>query len=472
MTTTFELRLRRLPDGTTHADIQLRGANSAAPAQLASAVPIALDSAALRSLHSAPEAYGQLLSAQLFAEPVLREAWLKARAYAASGVLQLRLRLDASADALQALRWELLRDPESDQPIALDERVRLVRDLASADLAPVTIPPRPDLRALVVVASPHGLADYGLTEFDADGEVARARAALGAIPTTILADHPEAAGRATLTDIAAQLRAAPPIVILIAHGQLADGLPRILLERADGAVDPLPGAELVATIARLASRPLLLILGACYSAGSDNSLPTLGPALARAGVPAVIGFQGDLALSTVRTFLPALISELRRDGQIDRALAAARAALGAQRPWWQAMLWLRTDGRLWADEERPATSVGGVSIAGNVGTMQVINVSGGSVGSIIGSQATYGAAPASGLPPAPSADPSAGLRLRLESHRETLTTYLHQLAIAGAANVRPEVMSGIRTARHEIARIKADLRALGVPAADHPDDEG
>lgn len=42
--------------------------------------------------------------------------------------------------------------------------------------------------------------------------------------------------------------------------------------------------------------------------------------------------------------LPTLITELRRDGQIDRALAAARGALGDKRPWWQAELWLRTDG--------------------------------------------------------------------------------------------------------------------------------
>jgi len=40
-----------------------------------------------------------------------------------------------------------------------------------------------------------------------------------------------------------------------------------------------------------------------------------------------------MAMSIVKTMLPALISDLRRAGQIDQALAAARAALGAKRSW-------------------------------------------------------------------------------------------------------------------------------------------
>ncbi|NTU85407.1 MAG: ATP-binding protein, partial [Chloroflexales bacterium] len=72
-----------------------------------------------------------------------------------------------------------------------------------------------------------------------------------------------------------------------------------------------------------------------------------------AGVPAVLGFQGDVAMGTMKVLLPTLISELRRDGQLDQALAAARATLGDKRPWWQAALWLRTDGRLWREKAPP-----------------------------------------------------------------------------------------------------------------------
>ncbi|NTU79106.1 MAG: CHAT domain-containing protein [Chloroflexales bacterium] len=353
--TTVELHIRRLPDASLAADATLTSATSAASSQLATGVPVTLDTTALLSLSGDPAAYGREMSQQLFAAPALRDAWLKARAYAAAGSdLQLRLRLDPAADDLHALRWETLRDPESDQPIALHERVRLVRFLNSADLTPVVIPPRPALRALVVVANPRDLGTFSLAEVDVEGEVARARAALGDIPATILGDTAGAAGRATLASITAQLRQAPPIVILVAHGTLRDGQPVLWLEREDGVADPVPGADFIAAVERLAARPLLLVLASCRSAGGGygDTLSGLGPSLARAGVPAVLGFQGDVAMGTVKALLPALISELRRDGQIDRALAAARAALGEARPWWQAVLWLRVrEGWLW--EEAP-----------------------------------------------------------------------------------------------------------------------
>jgi hypothetical protein len=107
-----------------------------------------------------------------------------------------------------------------------------------------------------------------------------------------------------------------------------------------------------------------------------------------------------VALSTVKILLPALITELRRDGRIDRALAAARVALEAkQRPWWQAVLWLRTDGRLWREEPSASLAVGGIQISGKVGTVQQVTVTGGSVGSIIGSQQNVSPAEPPSQPP-------------------------------------------------------------------------
>ena len=450
------------------ADATLTSAASAAATQLATNAPVVLDPEALRALSHNPTAYGKLLSDQLFADRTLRDAWIKARAFAATGDLQLRLRLDARADDVHALRWETLCDPETDQPIALYERVRLVRALDSADLTPVTIPPRPDLRALVIVSNPYDLAS-GMAEVDVDGEVSRARAALGDVPTTILGDTAGAVGRATLVNIAAQMRDGPHIVVLVAHGTLHDSRPVVWLEHDDGTAHQAPGADVVAAVARIAARPLLLVLASCRSGGggSGDTLSAIGPGLARVGVPAVLGFQGDVAMGTVKMLLPALITELRRDGQIDRAMAAARAALGEQRPWWQAALWLRTDGRLWSEPAPPAPTqpVPGIHVGGNVGTVQVVHVNGGQVGSIIGSQHTYGAPPT-------QADQGVGLRQRLENHRSTLAHYLGQIATLGSANARPEVSAGIREARAEIRRIKAHLRASGQAVDDQMDDEG
>ncbi|RRR65926.1 MAG: CHAT domain-containing protein, partial [Candidatus Viridilinea halotolerans] len=347
--TTLEFIIRRGNDAQLVADATLTSTASVASVRLTDAAPVVLDRIALCALALDPLAYGRQLGAQLFAAPTLRAAWLTARAYAATGTLQLRLCLPQDSAELHALRWECLCDPEDDQPFALHERMRLVRTIPSGDLTPVTLPSRPQLQALVAIANPSNLAAYGMAEVDVDGEAARIREALGSIPTVFLGDHSAAQGRATLTNVISQLRQTPTLVFLVAHGTISDGGPYLCLETEDGQVDWIEGAELTNAIARLTTRPQLIVVASCRSAGSgyDETLNALGPALASIGVPAVLGFQGDVALSTVRRLLPTLISELQRDGQLDRALAAARTALAPQGTWWQAVVWLRTDGRLW-----------------------------------------------------------------------------------------------------------------------------
>lgn len=109
MLATLELSIRRLPDGSHIADARLTSSTSAAPTQLAANVSVALDDTVLLVAESDPVAYGRELSAQLFADARLRDAWLKARSYAAADTLQLRLNLDAGDLALHALYWECLR---------------------------------------------------------------------------------------------------------------------------------------------------------------------------------------------------------------------------------------------------------------------------------------------------------------------------------------------------------------------------
>jgi hypothetical protein len=62
---------------------------------------------------------------------------LTACTYAATSTLHLRLRLPADDSALHAVRWEMLREPETRQPVMLFERVCFVRTLDSADFTPV-----------------------------------------------------------------------------------------------------------------------------------------------------------------------------------------------------------------------------------------------------------------------------------------------------------------------------------------------
>jgi len=111
-----------------------------------------------------------------------------------------------------------------------------------------------------------------------------------------------------------------------------------------------PGADLVARLADLPTRPRLVFLASCQSAsdGSRAALAALGPRLAAAGIPAVIAMPGPLAMATNAVFAPNSFRELLRDGRIDRALAAARQAIADRPDWWAPALFTRLrSGRIW-----------------------------------------------------------------------------------------------------------------------------
>jgi hypothetical protein len=100
-------------------------------------------------------------------------------------------------------------------------------------------------------------------------------------------------------------------------------------------------------------RPLLVLLAACHGAGDGQgaeALTSLGSLLARSGVPAVVAMQGKVTMATMATMAPDLFGQLRRHGQVDRALAAARGAVLDRADWWIPVLFLRLrSGRIWAE---------------------------------------------------------------------------------------------------------------------------
>lgn len=314
-------------------------------------VPSTFGKIALRQASADPDAYGRELTVQLFADPDVRAFWGLTRAIALQqGALAVRLRLSPHDTLLHSLRWETLNDPEDDMPLALNQRIRLARTLDSQDLALITQPPRSaTLTALIAVAAPGDHHTYRLAQIDADGEVSRARAALGSIAPTILGDVPGATSRATLEGILREMETEPTIAILIAHGRIDTyGKPILYLENEAGQTEPIPGEALINGIGRLPRRPRLLILVSCKGAGDDyQALTSIGPRLAQQGIPAVLAFQGDIAMAATKRLLPHLIASVLEDGLIDRALASARTAFGREGPFWQPVLFLKGDGRLW-----------------------------------------------------------------------------------------------------------------------------
>lgn len=320
----------------------------------------AFDLAALLEVQHQPEAYGKRLAAQLFHDPALvqRFAHVETAVQATGGWLRLSLRIDPSAQELHGLRWELLRHPTTGAALATSEHVLFSRFMVSTDWRPVRLRARAELRALIAVSAPpaEALARYELAPVDFEGEVTRIEAALGEVSTRTLGgpDHP-----LTLEALVAGLREGIDVLYVVSHGAFArsTGMPTLFLQDEGGGVAPVKGDVLAERVSELQSGPRLVVLASCQSAGrGDDTDPehrghvqaTLAGRLADAGVPAVVAMQGFISMATVETMMPVFFQELLRDGQIDRALAAARGVVRGREDHWMPALFLRlTSGRIW-----------------------------------------------------------------------------------------------------------------------------
>lgn len=304
-------------------------------------------------------AYGQLLTASLFAVPDVKELFAMARVAAQSRELPLRMRLfiGPNASELHDIRWEMLRDPNNGTSLLTDENILFSRYLSSLDWRPARVRPKAALQALVVIANPSDLASYrpegrGLSPIPVDAELKLLRAAFHPVSPIEFASS----GSATIDNLIAGLRNGCDVLFLICHGYLAHGEPQLLLETETGTAARVPGSTLVDRLRDLREAPRLVVLASCQSAGSGEgtrsddhgALAALGPRLAEAGVPAVVAMQGNVSMRTMDAFAMAFLRELRRDGQIDRAMAVARGVVRQRPDWWMPVLFMRLkSGRVW-----------------------------------------------------------------------------------------------------------------------------
>jgi hypothetical protein len=311
----------------------------------------------LRQLGNDAAAYGQALTAALFGDPDLRSGFLQARNDAQTlGVpLRLRLLIGPSAPELHGLRWETLRDPASGDLLVTNQQILFSRYLSSFDFRRVRLRPQSSLRALALVANPSNVTAYQpegqpLQPVDVAGELALAREGLGEVPMEAVP------GRASLKTLSASLSREYDILYLVCHGALVDGKPMLWLERDDGTAHVVSGHELVTRLNELRVHPRLVILVSCQSAGqgqvpvrgNGDALAALGPRLAEAGVPAVLAMQGSVTMQTAGAFMRVFFEELRRDGLIDRAVAAARGQVRDRPDSWMPVLFMRlATGRIW-----------------------------------------------------------------------------------------------------------------------------
>ena len=215
-----------------------------------------------------PAKYGELLSKSLFADKDLLASFQQARASAGTAQRPLRLRLFISPDAseLNRIFWETMRDPQDmKHTLFTGEEILLSRYLSSRDWHPVKLRAKGDLKALVAIANPSNLEEYHLVQIKKDGELERAQAGLGDIPITVLPSDGEE--RCSLDAIVSRLREEYDILYLIAHGTFVDEQPWLLLEGADGRVKTVSGQDLIDFIQDMKSKPRLIVLASCQSAG-------------------------------------------------------------------------------------------------------------------------------------------------------------------------------------------------------------
>jgi tetratricopeptide (TPR) repeat protein len=387
--TAVDLELTLRSAGAAYdAEARCRAPGSEAPIDAAATVQI--DPARLRELTLDPAAYGLALGQMVLVQAISR-VLDQAHVAAQRANVPLRLRLVVPPE-LHLLRWETLRDPaHPDAPLlTTGAQILFSRYLSSADWTAVQPRPLGGRRALVLLASPPDLADYGLAPFDVEAEWAIIEESLAPIPTTVLG-----AGQATLGALVAALRSSPDILYLMAHGRVdAAGETWLYLESTDGKTAPVRGSAVAARIAEQAVRPQLVILGSCESMGDGHgeALLTLGPLLARAGVSAVLAMQGRVTLHTLRTFLPACLRVLIEDGRVDAAVSHARGLVRDRADFWAPVLFLRLlSGQLWGVQsdsgDGDAAGQGSDNRTGNF-------ISGGTFhGDVIGKQVV--------LPPAP-----------------------------------------------------------------------
>jgi SIR2-like domain/CHAT domain len=313
--------------------------------------PLAIDLDRLRSLDANEAGYGVALAEMLLRPADIGAFYQTARRSTESENATLHLRLHINAPPrYHAIRWETLRDPESGHRIATDSGVLFSRYLSSTDWRPIPARPKHALRGLVAISAPtniegHTPSGRRLAEVDRDGELVRAQAALDQLhDLKVLAE-----GEAGLMPMLNAVEDGIDVLYLVCHGTLSGEVPQLFLENPDGTADLVDGRTLVERLRELDHRPTVVMLCSCQSAArgdelwtaDEGELAALGPRLAEAGVAAVIAMQGDFSMESAETFGPKFFAELRKHGQVDRAMAAARRAIEDRPDWWVPVLFSR-----------------------------------------------------------------------------------------------------------------------------------
>ena len=337
--------------------------------------------------------YGELLGRSLFQEAV-RDAFVQARANAAGAAQletaadgRLHVSLSVEDERLRTLRWErlcapwdnsaprprrlanggLVADPRADRWdfLCLDQRTPYSIAVESGVDPQYAVIGRREMRALVLVAPPReGDADWPqLTPFDGASMVRGVRAALGEIPSDVLAPRrlvADAIGPPTIDALCERLTAGTYTLLhIVAHGRLVPAVNDTVLYLVDesGQVKPVTAGTLVDRLGRIRGAlglPRMVFLAACESAAAraEGGMGGLAQRLVRElGVLSVVAMTAPVSVTTANTLAEGFYASLRRHGYPDRALVEATATLsGRSDATVPALFSQLTGGGLFSDE--------------------------------------------------------------------------------------------------------------------------
>jgi Tfp pilus assembly protein PilF len=296
-----------------------------------------------------PEAMGERLFRAAF-QGEIRALYERSRELLSSqpdAGLRIELMLDprdSGLVALQALPWELMRQPGTPEFLALSRRSPVVRYLAVPRSVPALHPPKV-LRILAVGTSPRDQPRLNL-----DRELRNLRDAVGA-STAIQIVEPKARTLAALRE--ALLDHECHVLHFMGHGDASAGKEGVLLFETEGGVsEPVRGQDLMNKLADR-STLRLIVLNACESASVPSPPPEafdplagVAVSLVMGGMPAVVAMQEPISDTAAIAFSRAFYQRLAAGDPVDAAVAEGRQAVHSQHlsgfEWATPALFLRT----------------------------------------------------------------------------------------------------------------------------------
>lgn len=284
----------------------------------------------------------------------VRTGYRNAREQISSQRLRMELDLDPNRMRLHEYKWEYLKDPRDEVPVAVYEQSPLYRCPRNDNKQdPVEAKP---LKILVVICNPSTLKDPAqskafspavsstsdnpveqLVKIDVAQEKAVVKTGLQRLQEEglveyVFLDESENGPRTTLNNLIAELRENKYHVLhIVAHGFLMGSSFMLVMESVDGRHDCVDAKRFNPPMFPDSLR--LVVLASCQTAqtDSDNVIRGLGARLSNLGVPAVVAMQDLVPIPTAQLFTQYFYDHLARSGRIDMAMAATRYDLYRRR---------------------------------------------------------------------------------------------------------------------------------------------